>query len=325
MTRNRQRILVAGATGYLGGFVAREFKSRGHFVRALARSARKLDHMKDEFDEIVEGEITVPESIKDVCDDIDVVFSSVGITKQKDKLTFKDVDYQGNMNLLEVARKAGVKKFIYVSVFNGPNLLHLDIVKAHEDFVAELKASDMDYAVIRPTGYFSDMGAFFEMAGKGRVYLFGPGNNEINPIHGADLAVTCVDAMEGQRQEIDVGGPEVLTLREIAALALETQAKPARITCIPLWLTRLIVAVTRFFNRHLGELLAFLTTATTIDGVAPRTGTHTLKAFYEECAQKGTNECKNLSFPVTPLPTVKSKSTDPERIVEGIRDGGGFE
>lgn len=288
MTLTRKRILVAGATGYLGGFVAREFKSRRHFVRALARSPHKLDPMKGAFDEIVKGEITVPESIKDVCDGIDVVFSSIGITKQKDKLTFKDVDYQGNRNLLEVAKKAGVKKFIYVSVFNGSNLLHLDIVKAHEDFVNVLRASGMNYAIIRPTGYFSDMGEFFEMAKKGRVYLFGRGTSEINPIHGADLAVTCVDAMEGQRQEIDVGGPEILTLREIATLALKTQDKPVKITSIPLWLTRITVAVTRFFNRHQGELLAFLTTATTTEVVAPTTGTHTLKAFYEECVQKDT-------------------------------------
>lgn len=285
MTMKGQNVLVAGATGYLGGFVARELKSRGHFVRALARSVAKLEDRKDELDEIVEGEITRPETIAGICDGIDVIFSSVGITKQKDKLTFRDVDFQGNLHLLEVAKKAGVKKFIYVSVFNGPDLLHLDIVKAHEDFVQVLKASGMDYAVIRPTGYFSDMGAFFEMAKKGRVYLFGTGDNRINPIHGSDLAVACVDAMAGHRQEIDVGGPEILTIREIAALALETQAKPVRITSIPLWLTRLAVSATRVFNRHQGELLAFLTTATTIDGVAPRTGTHTLRAFYEECVQ----------------------------------------
>ncbi len=149
-----ERVLVAGATGYLGGFVAKEFKSQGHFVRLLARSPEKLDHIKDEIDEIVKGEITEPDSIKDICNGIDIVFSSVGITKQKSKLTWKDVDYQGNKNLLEVARKASVKKFIYVSVFNGPNLLHLDIVKAHEDFVNELKASGMNYAIIRPNGYF---------------------------------------------------------------------------------------------------------------------------------------------------------------------------
>ncbi len=290
MAMTRHRVLVAGATGYLGGFVAREFKSRGHLVRALARTPYKLNHINGELDEIVKGEITDPESIRSICDGIDVVFSSIGITRQKDGMTFRDVDYQGNLNLLEIAKKAGLKKFIYVSVFDGPNLLHLDIVKAHEDFVAALKASGMNYAIVRPTGYFSDMGEFFDMAGKGRVYLVGPGNNKVNPIHGADLAVTCVDAMEGQRQEIDVGGPEILTFREIAALALQAQGKRVRITSVPLWLTRLIVSVAKFFNRHEGELLAFLTTAMTSQVVAPVTGSHTLKAFYEDCALRATKQ-----------------------------------
>ena len=275
-----KKVLVAGATGHFGRFVAKEFKRRGHFVRALARTPRKLDYMKDQLDEIVEGEVTVPESIKNVCDGIDVVFSSVGMTRQKGNLTFKDVDYQGNKNLLEVARKAGVKKFIYVSVFNGPNLQHLAIVKAHEDFVDELKASGMNYAVIRPTGYFSDMGQFFDMARKGRVYLFGPGNNRINPIHGADLAVCCVDVLEGEMQEIDIGGPEVLTYREIAKLALEVQGKRVKITSVPGCLMRFIIAVTKIFNKRQGELLAFLTTAMTSEVVAPATGTHTLKEHY---------------------------------------------
>jgi uncharacterized protein YbjT (DUF2867 family) len=52
-----KRVLIAGATGYLGGFVAREFKDRGYFVRALARSPKKLDHLWDSMDEIVEGEL----------------------------------------------------------------------------------------------------------------------------------------------------------------------------------------------------------------------------------------------------------------------------
>ena len=188
MSTEMGRVLVAGATGYLGGFVAREFKNRGYYVRALARSPEKLGPSRDSLDEVVQAEITQPETLERVCDGIDVVFSSVGITKQKGKLTFKDVDYQGNRNLLEVAQRAGVKKFIYTSVFRGPSLLHLDIVKAHEDFVTVLKASGMEYTVVRPTGFFSDMGEYMKMAKKGRVYLIGKGDNRINPIHGADLA-----------------------------------------------------------------------------------------------------------------------------------------
>ncbi|MGB5813661.1 MAG: NAD(P)H-binding protein [Thermoanaerobaculia bacterium] len=278
-----KRVLVAGATGYLGGFVCQELKARGHFVRALARSPEKLDRLKDSLDEIVEAEVTRPETLEHVCDWIDVVFSSIGITRQKDKLSFQDVDYQGNRNLLEVAQRAGVERFVYVSVFNGPSLRHLDIVRAHEDFVDALKASGIDYAVLRPTGYFSDMGQFLEMAKKGRVYVIGSGKNRVNPIHGADLAVRCVDAIDSVSGEIDMGGPETVTWEGVATLAFEALGRPARVTHVPEWLMWLVVRLVRIFNRHQGELLAFFTTMATTDVVAPLTGTRTLEGHFERC------------------------------------------
>ncbi len=277
-----RRVLVAGATGYLGGYVAQEFCRRGHSVRALARVAGKLVSLKDQLDEIVEAEVTRPESLKGVCDNIDVVFSSVGITKQKDGLTFKDVDYQGNLNLLGEAQKAGVKKFIYVSAFDGPNLTHLAIIKAHEDFVEELKSSGIDYAVIRPTGYFSDMGAYLDMAQKGRVWLFGSGENRMNPVHGADLAVVCADAMDGDEREIDVGGPETMTHRQMAQVALEAAGKQTKISSVPGWMMKAMVPVARLFARHQGELLAFFVTMMLSDVVAPNHGTRTLKAHFQK-------------------------------------------
>ena len=277
-----QRVLVAGATGYLGGFVAQELKARGYFVRALVRSPKKLDHLWDSTDEIVRAEVTRPDTLEHICDGIDVVFSSIGITGQKDGLTFRDVDYQGNKNLLEVALQAGVRKFVYVSAFNGPNLRHLDIGAAHEDFVDELKESGIEYAVLRPTGYFSDMGEILEMARRGRVWLIGSGENRVNPIHGADLAVACSDAMESDETEIDVGGPQTMTWNEAAALAFEVLGRPAKVTHIPEWLMLSVVRLVRLFNRHQGELLAFFTTMATTDVVAPSTGTYTLGVHFRD-------------------------------------------
>ena len=289
-----KRVLVAGATGYLGRFVVQEFKNRGDFVRALARSAKKLDDLWDSTDEIVEAEVTRPETLERTCDGIDVVFSSVGITRQKDGLTFRDVDYQGNKNLLELALRAGVKKFVYVSVFNGPDLRHLDMVDAHEDFVDELKASGIDYAVLRPTGYFSDMGEFLEMAKKGRVYLIGQGCNRMNPIHGADLAVACADAVESSETEINVGGPQVLSFRKIAELAFEAVKKPVRITVVPVWMMKSLVWLTRLYSSHQGELLAFFATVTTSDAAAPVTGTHTLRAHFQNLESSTGSEGESL-------------------------------
>jgi uncharacterized protein YbjT (DUF2867 family) len=281
-----KRVLVAGATGYLGGYVVQELKQRGYFVRALARKPERLVPLGQSPDETVCGEVTRPETLEQVCDGIDVVFSSVGITRQKDGLSFRDVDYQGNKNLLDAARRAGVTRFVYVSVLDGPNLRQLDIVRAHEEFVDELERSGIDYSVLRPTGYFSDMGEIYDMARKGRVYLIGDGRTRTNPIHGADLAVRCADAVEGGDREIPLGGPDTMTWREIAELALRAQNRPAKITCIPAWVMWTVVYVTRLFSRHYAELMAFFTTLATRDVVGPVAGTRTLEAHYASLGEK---------------------------------------
>jgi uncharacterized protein YbjT (DUF2867 family) len=280
-----KKILVAGATGYLGKFVVKELKSRGFFIRVLARKPEKLDDIREDIDEYHIGKITQPDTLEGICDGIDVVFSSIGITKQKDKLTFKDVDYQGNKNLLNAAKKAGVKKFIYVSLLNGPKLGHLAIVKAHEDFVQDLKSSGLNYVVIRPTGYFSDMEEFLSMARKGRVFLIGSGDNRANPIHGADLAVICAEAIEGGKHEINVGGPEIMTWKQVATLALETLNQPIKITRIPLWVMTFIQSATRIFSPHKAGLLAFFITMATQDMIGPTAGTRTLRAHYNKMGE----------------------------------------
>ncbi|MEW8383468.1 MAG: NAD(P)H-binding protein, partial [Candidatus Thiodiazotropha taylori] len=106
------RILLAGSTGYLGAFIAKELQHRSCFFRAIARSPEKLEKNDIKANEILKAELTDPDSINECCKGIDIVISTVGITKQKDGLTYMDVDYQANMNLLEEAKKSGVKKFI---------------------------------------------------------------------------------------------------------------------------------------------------------------------------------------------------------------------
>ena len=165
------RVLLAGATGYLGRHIARELLKRSYLVRALARNPEKLKQDNIETTEVLQAEITQPDSIKDCCKNIDVVISTVGITKQKDGLTYMDVDYQANMNLLQEAKKSRVRKFIYISVLNGENLRNLKICDAKELFVDQLIKSGLDYCIIRPNGFFSDMTEFFNMTSLSRVLI----------------------------------------------------------------------------------------------------------------------------------------------------------
>jgi len=289
-----QRVLVAGSTGYLGRFVVQEFKQQGFWVRALARNPEKLKQagqflepaIFDQIDDVFVGEVTKPETLQGVCDNIDIIFSSIGITRQKDKLTYRDVDYQGNKNLLDITNVKSVKKFIYVSVFNAHLYSYLEIVKAHEDFVTDLQSSGLNYTIIRPTGYFSDMSEFLKMAKSGWVFLIGNGENKINPIHGADLAKVCVDAVTGKDREISVGGPIIYSSQEIAELALSTFDKAPKTARVPFWLAQAAVKAVRPFNKQMSDLIDFFVAAGQGDGVAPATGEHTLVSYYQELASK---------------------------------------
>jgi uncharacterized protein YbjT (DUF2867 family) len=289
-----KKILVAGATGYLGKYVLREFKRQGFWVRALVRDTKKLGEpgpfgepaALDFTDDIFVGEVTKPETLRGVCDGIDVVFSSLGLTRQKDGLSFQDVDYQGNKNILDQAVTARVQKFIYVSVFNARKMENLAIVKAHEDFVKALERSGIPNTIIRPTGYFSDISEYYKMAASGWVYLIGDGENRLNPIHGADLARLCVEAVESSAEEIPAGGPSVFSQREIGELAFSILGKSPKIAAIPLGLARLAVNLIRPFNKHSAELIEFFVAGAQQDMVAPSYGTRDLAAYFRELSMQ---------------------------------------
>jgi len=229
------KIALAGATGYLGRFIAAELANQKYYTELIVRNKEKAGFDRKKF-EIIEALVTNPLSLAGKLENADIVISTVGITKQKDGLTYMDVDYQANMNLLNEAKKSGVSKFIYVSVLNGEKLRKLKICNAKEMFVEQLKKSGMDYCIVRPNGFFSDMSEFFNMAKRGRVYLFGNGELRANPIHGEDLATVCVDAIDKPDKEVNIGGPETLTQNEIALTAFDVLGSKPKITHIPDWI-----------------------------------------------------------------------------------------
>jgi uncharacterized protein YbjT (DUF2867 family) len=288
--REQKKVLIAGATGYLGKYAVKAFKERGYWVRVLTRSKERLFEpgpftapalSAEDIDDIFIAEIAKPETLAGILDGIDIVYSSVGISRQRDGLTFEQVDYQCNRNLIDLCRGSSVTRFVYVSMQGAENIMHLAITQAHERVVADLKKSGMTYRIVRPCGYFSDMGALYDMARKGRSFLVGQGSNRMNPIHGRDLAEVCVDTTEGDVVEVEAGGPDIMTQREAAELAFAVAGKPVKITVIPMWLARGLVRFIRLLSTQFGDLADFIVTAGEIDGVGPKRGATTLKSYFE--------------------------------------------
>lgn len=277
-------VLVAGATGTLGRHTVRVLKERGFSVRALGRRRAVLDAVSP--DEAVQADLTQPVALGGICHGIDAVISCAGASMNLndlgDRRSFTAVDHLGNRNLLREAERAGVSRFIYVSLHGADQLLHTEYARAHEQFVAELQNSGLSYTVVRPTGYFGFFGEILRMAQKGRGLVLGSGTVCTNPVHEADVAEVCATALENGEGEIDVGGPDTYARSEIAELAFEVAGRPAKLTRVPLPLMRALSAPLRLINPRVHALMHFGIEVSKIDAVAPAIGTQRLRPYFEE-------------------------------------------
>ena len=299
----KNRILVAGATGYLGQYVVRELLARGLRVRILCRDAGRARRLfatqAPQQLEIVEATVTgTGEGLHAAMENVSCVFSALGITRQRDGLRYMDVDYQANRNLLDAAVAGAVPAFVYTASLGAEQMRGVALIEAKEKFVQELlECPGIRAVVLRPSGFFSDLREFLEMVRRsGRIFIFG-GRDEItmNPIHGADLAVVCADAClaaiaGNHKATISVGGPGVFSHDQIARLAFEALGvQPVRIHHLPVWCARLIAQFARWcLPQSVGGPLDFLLHALSTAAVAPATGTHRLSDFFNEQAEQKT-------------------------------------
>ncbi|MEM7570014.1 MAG: SDR family oxidoreductase [Pseudomonadota bacterium] len=282
MTHTNKTVVIAGATGYLGQHLVKAYAEAGYTVRALARTPDKIAALAGDRVDIVAAEATQPKTLQGVFDGVDLAVSAVGITRQRDGLTYEDVDYQANVNLLDAAIAAGVKRFAYVHVHRARDLQHVDMVRAKTRFVTALQASPIASTVIAPSGFFSDLEEVLKGARSGRVYLFGDGQAAMSPIHGADAAQAIMGAVEAGDAWRVIGGPQDMTQDDIAHAAFAALGATPKITHLPMWLGKAIVGAFKLigFRKSIGAIEFFIA-ASALDMTAPNTGTHRLVDHFE--------------------------------------------
>ena len=278
-------LVVAGATGYLGRHVVRSAHARGYRVRALVRSEDRLGDARSACDEVFVAQATRPETLDGLCEGADYVISSLGNRTLARRPSCFEVDFQANRNLLDCARAAAVRQFVFVSILGGAeSRRRVPQIEARERVVDALRAGSMAWTVVRPSGFFNDMTELLDMARRGRVWV-PAGGARFNPIHGADLAEVCVDAVgdtASYGHEIPAGGPDCLTMREVGELAFEALGKQPRISAIPLWVLTAAGTVVRPFNSNLGSLILMMSALAARDLCCDPYGTHRLREFFRD-------------------------------------------
>ncbi|HEX8119835.1 MAG TPA: NAD(P)H-binding protein [Solirubrobacteraceae bacterium] len=271
------RILVAGATGHLGRALVGELARRGHRTRAVVRDAAGAP---------AADEVAVADAARDPLDDalagVDAVFSALGGTSRLDRgprRPFRELDTAPNLALLGAAERAGVQRFAYVTILNADRLRGNAYVDAHETVVDALRASAVPGTVIRANGFFSSYDELLDLARKGRARVVGDPDRLSNPIHDADLAAACADALEAGADEVEIGGPETLTRREEVELVNEVAGRGRTAKRMPGAIPRAGAVLLRPVDPRRAAMLDFVRRVCSIDMVGPRHGERTLGEY----------------------------------------------
>lgn len=278
------RVLVAGGSGLVGREVAGLFKARGCFVRTLSKDPKRAKGLQSMADDVRIADATRPEALSGVCDGIDIVVSALGAPISPSSLaraSYLETDLVANRALLAAALAAKVRRLVYVSVHAEPGYAQTRYLRAHLEFEDALRGAGIEWGIVRPTGVFGAFVEMLPMARLGLIPLIGDGSARSNPIHEKDVAGRVAAAAFGQSREAleDVGGPEILTRRQIAERAFRAVGRRPRFMKTPPAMMRLSARMIGLANPRARDFLDFIIPASLADCVAPVSGELTLGPY----------------------------------------------
>lgn len=214
--------LVTGATGGLGRRIVRQLRERENPVRSLVRLNANYAELENRGSEILIGDLRRERDIQKACQGVQYVISAQGSGDSANG-DAEAVDYQANVELIDQAKAAGVQHFVFISVL-GVDRGYEDapVFRAKWEVERYLQASGLNYTILRPSGFASNLLPLAEQFRKTGVYLLvGDPLSRTSIVSTDDLARLAIAAVsvEGARdQTFAVGGPEILKREDIPAI-----------------------------------------------------------------------------------------------------------
>jgi uncharacterized protein YbjT (DUF2867 family) len=228
----------------------------------LVRSPRKAAFLKEWGAELVQGDLTAPETLKPALEGVTAVIDAA-TSRATDSLTIKQVDWDGKVSLIQAAAAADVEHFIFFSILdaqNFPNVPLMEIKRCTELFLAE---SGLKYTILRPCGFMQGLiGQYaIPILDKQAVWITG----ESSPIAYMDtqdvakFAVRALEVPETVNKSFPVVGTRAWGAYEIIRLCERLSGKEAKIARLPLNLLRAVRQILRFFQWgwNVSDRLAF--------------------------------------------------------------------
>ena len=220
------KVLVTGATGFVGRQVVRQLHEAGHSIRVLARSRNTLraqEAISRYGAEVHHGDVRDAASLNGAVTGVDAVIHLVGIIAEVGESTFENVHARGTEHIVSVAQRAGVRRFVHMSALgtrpNAASRYHQTKWAAEE----RVRQSGLDFTIFRPSLIYGPQDQFINLFARlirfsPVVPLIGSPQARFQPI---DLPAVAAAFTRSLREPQSIGqtyalcGPEALTLSEI--------------------------------------------------------------------------------------------------------------
>jgi uncharacterized protein YbjT (DUF2867 family) len=280
---------VVGATGQLGGAIARKLAASGVTVRALARNRERLASLAPHV-EIAAVDLRDVPKLTDACRGVDQIVATANNNMGKGAASPTRLDLSMYQNLCAAARNTGVRRLIYVSYKGVAQDAPVDIFRVKWYIEDAIRRSGVPHVMLRPTAFMDTWIDEILAKGireKGVATIFGDGNaisNYIAVEDVAEFAVKILDRSEIVNENVDAGGPSNVSQNYLATLVEGRLKSSGKRRHVPVAAMRLLPPIVRPFNEVAARLMTlglysateakpFAEWKTSADrlGVAPRT------------------------------------------------------
>ena len=251
-------ILVTGATGRVGEQIVRTLCRLKLPVRSLVRKGSEYYWLNDSGCQFFFGDLRDPESLSRALSGCRFLVVASGVRLEERQNHHSNVTVDGHAALFDAARRRGVERVVLVSCQGVEEGTHLEGMVARRRAEELLIESGLPHVILRAPVheyYFLDLA--WQIHTRGRVLLPAAGNNLINPIPTADLALMAaasLDLATVENQVVEVGGVVELSAMEAFEMACNAAGVPASGTRLPGPLSRLACNLGRPVRRYAHQL-----------------------------------------------------------------------
>jgi len=261
--KNLMSLLIIGGTGTLGRQIVLQALTKGYRVRCLVRNLRKANFLKEWGAELIYGDLIIPETIAPSLKGITAIIDA-STTRPNDLIAMKKIDWEGKLALIEAAKAANIKHFIFCSVANIEQFSSIPLIQMKRGIEIYLRKSDINFTIFRLTGFYQALIQQYAIPILENLPIWITNEKiSISYIDTQDIARICVRALQLSKAKNKIfiaGGPNSWISFDIIKLCDQLVGQFANVHNIPIVFLKIFSNFIGYFEwgQNISDRLQFV-------------------------------------------------------------------